>query len=84
MKKETYCLHREEIIDKCEGCLKIFFQEGLFKFSSSRSCNAYLYPASKWRFDRKCPMATHLEKGTDEKKKINPLKQSKRSMEEMK
>lgn len=76
-------LYQEEIIEKCEGCSKVLVQPGFWGFSTSKYCHAYLYPASKWRSGN-CPLASHLEKGTDEKKKLNPLKQSKRSMEEMK
>lgn len=80
MKKNTENLYREEIIDKCDGCSRVFIQEGLFKFSLSSYCNAYLFPGAQWRFNRKCPLSTHLTRESEEKKKLNPLKQSKRSM----
>jgi len=82
-KTKMKILYQEEIVRECDGCSKVFIQPSLFGFLDSKYCHAYLYPASKWRSGN-CPLASHLEKGSDEKKKLNPLKQSKRSMEEMK
>jgi hypothetical protein len=61
------------IIDSCTGCDRVMeYPTGLY-------CKAYSEPALKW-VQRSCTLATHVKRdnGTLEKKKINPLKASKR------
>lgn len=60
------------IDEKCEGCAKTKdFEEGKF-------CSSFPAPLEQWRLGN-CSMATHVqaEKG-GAKKKINPIKASKR------
>ena len=59
---------KQPIVEKCIGCAKI----------DGETCSAYLFPAAKWRAGN-CPMATHLVTEVKEKKKVNPIKHSKRS-----
>ena len=62
-----------QIIDKCEGCMKIV------EHPTGKYCMVYPDPASKWAVGG-CPAATHLKKATaDGDQKINPLKASKRN-----
>ena len=63
----------QEAVEPCEGCARIVENEsGIF-------CAVAPSPAAKWRFNH-CNMATHvkLEEASTEKKKINPIKASKR------
>jgi hypothetical protein len=60
------------IIDKCEGCGKIF------DYESAKYCKVYPEPAGKW-LNGRCPTATHVKLEIKEAQKINPLKASKRA-----
>ena len=68
-------MFREEIMEKCLGCSKIYtgLETGLLH------CKTYLFPSAKWRSGN-CPAATHLQKDVPEEKKVNPLKASKRGV----
>jgi hypothetical protein len=64
----------EPIIDKCEGCSRVLTGPE----PGPSVCRAFLVPASKWRSGN-CPMATHLRKDlVEDKKRMDPLKASKR------
>jgi hypothetical protein len=79
-----FFLYREVVITKCEGCSKIVRQQQLFNLGDAEYCSVYLSPASKWRIGN-CPMATHIKReAVVDEKKINPLKQSRRSKQVMK
>jgi hypothetical protein len=41
----------QPIIDKCVGCDRI----------DNGYCQAYIYPAVKWKDGRICPLATHVQ-----------------------
>ncbi|MDK2957896.1 MAG: hypothetical protein PWQ57_3394 [Desulfovibrionales bacterium] len=64
----------EQIIDKCEGCERIFEIEG------QKFCPSYAQPAKKWS-GKVCNFATHVRATVDTsgKVKVNPLKASKRA-----
>ncbi len=62
----------QTIIDKCEGCGKVF------DFESAKYCKVYPEPSAKWLTGR-CPTATHVKLEIKETQKINPLKSSKRA-----
>jgi hypothetical protein len=68
-------MKREPVIDKCIGCsrVKVGPEPG------PQTCQAYLIPASKWRYGD-CPLSDHTKKELAEEKKINPLKKSKQTM----
>ena len=61
-------IERSPIIDKCIGCEKVL---------PNGSCNAYIYPVVKWK-NGNCPLASHLQKRTQAKEFVDPLKQSKK------
>ena len=62
------------IIDKCEGCAKICVVDG------KSYCLCYPDPESRW-FNETCTMATHIKRDVEQiKKKINPLKASKKGI----
>ena len=59
---------KQEIVEKCIGCVRV----------DGEVCSVYLSPAAKWR-NQNCPMATNLiPEKVKEKKKVNPIKHSKR------
>jgi len=59
----------EKIVEQCQGCAKV---NGDF-------CTVYTFPAAKWRSGN-CPVCTTLvTEERKDKKKINPIKKSKRS-----
>lgn len=58
-----------KIIDECVGCGKVVNEE---------YCTAYPDPVVKWKHGHSCPMATHIVKAVEEKKKLNPIKASKK------
>lgn len=64
---------KEPITESCLGCNRIT-QDG-----EKQVCRSYPIPKNMWR-NRNCLMASHLKKEVTEKKKVNPLKKSKRSM----
>lgn len=70
--KNGQCIYNgfcKKVIDKCEGCARI---------TKNGYCEVYVNPEEKWR-NGNCPMATHLvEREKSKKKKVNPIKQSKR------
>jgi len=55
------------VIEKCGNCEKI--KDGF--------CTVYVNPAGKWAVGG-CFIATHIKRTMVEKKKVNPLKASKR------
>jgi hypothetical protein len=55
------------VVEKCGNCEKI--SEGF--------CSVYVNPAGKWAVGG-CFIATHIKKLAVEKKKVNPIKASKR------
>lgn len=58
------------VVDQCKGCTRIT-EDGF--------CFAYIFPEIIWKHNKKCPLATHLvERIEEKKKKINPIKKSKR------
>jgi hypothetical protein len=62
-------LTKTQVIDKCLGCKKI---------TEDNFCEAYINPEGKWAVGG-CGISTHISKLSEEvKKKINPLKASKR------
>ncbi len=61
-------IKKEKIVKDCEGCLKIILKD--------KTCGVYEKP-STWKFG--CPMKTNKElEEVEIKKKINPIKKSKR------
>jgi len=66
-KISTMCL---AVIDKCKGCARV----------ENNYCKVCASPETKWRVNKTCPMATHIEAEIKEVKKVNPLKQSKQAM----
>lgn len=62
----------QTIIDKCEGCGKVF------DYEEAKYCKVYPEPSAKWLTGR-CPTATHVKLEIKEAQKINPLKASKRA-----
>ena len=64
---------KEPIIEQCLGCDRVIQNK------EKQVCKIYPAPKSMWR-TRNCLMATHLKREVREEKKVNPLKQSKRSM----
>jgi hypothetical protein len=61
-------MSKEEIIEKCHGCIK----------ADGKFCSVYNRPEIKWKLGV-CPMATHIKEEPIKKKdKVNPLKQSRR------
>jgi hypothetical protein len=62
---------KQEVIDKCKGCKRI---------NESYCCTAYENPVEKWRVGN-CPLCTtiHRMMQDDTKKKVNPLKASKKA-----
>jgi len=72
--KNGNCLYKNlcsEVIEKCKGCKNIN--------KNNNKCKIYANPFKKW-VNGTCPMATHLIERIedDKKKKVNPIKQSKR------
>jgi len=64
---------RKPVVDSCKGCANLVEVDG------TSYCAVYQDPKLRWVFGT-CPMATHVERKWDEgKKKINPLKASKRA-----
>ena len=70
----------ETVVPQCEGigveadsaCPNIK------EFPTGKYCSAYASPAAKWQFGI-CPMGRHVKVKETEKKKINPLKASKKA-----
>ena len=60
------------IIDKCVGCSRII------PIENKTYCMAYPNPAMKWQTGG-CGLATHIIKEKIAEKKLNPIKQSKKS-----
>ncbi|MBN2333057.1 MAG: PxxKW family cysteine-rich protein [Deltaproteobacteria bacterium] len=60
------------VVEQCEGCAKVVTVE------DTTYCLTFPNPAAKWKSGI-CVMATHVKRNVEEiKKKINPLKASKR------
>ena len=58
------------VVEFCKGCGKI----------ENDYCKSYAHPQVKWEMTGACPLATHIEKkAEEEKKKLNPIKASKKS-----
>lgn len=73
-------LERKPCVDECDGCLKIFEREitppeGMILVQEN-VCVSYADPKAMHRLG--CPMKTNREISKEEKKRINPLKASKR------
>jgi len=64
-------LPREQCVEQCEGCAMIFSDADI-----GDVCIAYLSPKAIQR--RGCALQTNTLSEKEEKKKINPLKLSKR------
>ena len=65
----------DPIIDKCIGCTNVVVgpERGV------GTCRKCMVPAARWR-NQNCNMATHLQKTIlEDKKMMDPLKQSKRN-----
>jgi len=73
MKQDELLALREPIDEKCNGCARTEIVD------EKELCKAYIQPSMKWRLGD-CGLATHIvTEETSKKKKINPLKASKRS-----
>lgn len=74
--------HREPCIDKCMGCNKVFTKQVVNIESTilveEDVCIAYAKPEKMHRLGH-CALASNKQLQTQEKKKVNPLKASKRS-----
>jgi len=86
MKIEEMREKREDVVEAClvqrktninKGKDDGFIEKGPCAKLDGNKCAAYMFPSAKWRLGD-CPLATHLIKSEDEKKKVNPIKQSKR------
>lgn len=64
-------IHREMIVEECDGCNKVW-SNGIESF-----CKSYTDPAKVHR--RGCFLKSNKEIEQTKKKKINPLKASKRA-----
>lgn len=66
------CLYENgcsDVVEECNGCSRIL---------ENNKCKAFSNPAARWK-NGECPLATHLtEKIEETKKKVNPIKKSKR------
>lgn len=65
----------EPIVEQCQGCAHVEPEYSI--------CYRYLEPAFQWANGKKCASATHLKKAKLQRKKINPLKGSKRKRKGM-
>ena len=64
------CIYKEgcqPVIDKCEGCARV----------DNGYCDAYPEPELKWK-NGDCNLATNIVREVKAKKKINPIKASRR------
>jgi len=62
------------VIDKCDGCAKVTEYDG------EKFCLCFPDPANQWS-NGTCTMATHIKRDVEQiKKKINPLKASKKGI----
>jgi hypothetical protein len=62
------------IVEQCDGCAKVT------EVGDSKYCTCYPDPESRW-FNGTCTMATHIKRDVEQiKKKINPLKASKKGI----
>lgn len=67
----------QAIVSQCKGCRKIKFDE-----DGDEVCSIYYSPAAKWRAGT-CPMRYKATQQTvKSRKKVNPLKDSKRKKRE--
>jgi len=72
MKTDQLLALREPIVEKCDGCARTEMM------NENIVCKAYINPSLKWRLGD-CGLATHIVKEENtKKKKINPIKASKR------
>ena len=62
------------IVDQCQGC------DRAVEYAAGFYCNSYSEPRLKW-LSGTCNLATHVKKtlNSNEAKKLNPLKASKRN-----
>lgn len=71
--KNGKCIHDgkcQPVVEQCKGCGRI---------NDNGFCKAYINPKAIWEHKEKCPLATHLiERIENDKKKVNPIKKSKR------
>ena len=61
-------------VPECTGCK----QEVKILNMAGTVCKVYAFPATKWRFGLKCPMASHLDKVKEDTKFVDPLKAGKK------
>ena len=60
-----------KIVDKCNGCDKV---------KENETCERFYDPSFHWEDDQICAFASHIKREVKkEKKKVNPLKASKRA-----
>lgn len=68
-----YVDKRSPVVELCEGCARTE------EINGTKFCLKYQVPSFHWENEQICAFATHIErKRTDKKKKINPIKLSKR------
>lgn len=86
MNKEEMLAAREDIIEACLIQRKTIkkkddkdkiMEQGPCDKIDGKKCAAYMIPAAKWKLGD-CGLASHLISQEDEKKFVNPIKQSKR------
>ncbi len=86
MNKEEMLAAREDIIEACLIQRKTItkrdkeevIEKGPCNKIDGKKCAAYMLPAAKWKLGD-CGLASHLINLEDEKKFVNPIKQSKRT-----
>jgi hypothetical protein len=74
--KSSGCSYKDgkcyPVVEQCQGCARVV------SVGDQQYCLSYPKPAAKWAGGT-CVMATHVKRNVEEiKKKINPLKASKR------
>ncbi len=68
-----YIDRRSPAIELCDGCARTE------EINGTKFCLKYQVPSFHWEDKQICAFATHIErKQSDKKKKINPIKLSKR------
>lgn len=71
--KEQMKVQRKDLVSECANCNKVEY--------GTNKCKAYIDPSKWWRNGRHCPLYPNWkspEEKEAEKKKVNPLKASKR------
>ncbi len=85
MNREEMLEAREDIIEPCLIQRKTIIkkekeeiiEKGPCDKVDGKKCAAYMIPTAKWKLGD-CALASHLISQEDEKKFVNPIKQSKR------